>query len=145
MTTAIPVQPDDKFTWGFPVYGTKPVLFVTKKGWQVQFLPNYSKEYRVNFVAFLAKNKSKVTIENGMLTGQNDVDLDSTAIIPLLQDIAKQVLPGAPGQGGNIADTEELTGVYEFRFDERGNYTHLHKLSPDGPDYRYPRKRYSSG
>jgi hypothetical protein len=134
MTTAIPVHPDDKFTWGLRVYDSKPLLFVTKTGWNVVFVPNYSKAYAVRFDAFLAKNKSKVTLDNGTLTGLVDVDVDSTAIIPLLQDIAKSVLPGG-GQGGNITETGELIAVYEFRFDEQGNYTHLHRLSPDDPSF----------
>jgi hypothetical protein len=140
MTTAIPVHPDDKFTWGLRVYDSKPLLFVTKTGWNVVFVPNYSKAYAVRFDAFLAKNKSKVRLDNGTLSGDVEVDLDSTTIIPYLQNIAKQVLPGG-GQGGNITETGELIAVYEFVFDEQGNYTHLHKLSPDDPTIALARKR----
>ena len=134
MTTAIPVDPNDRFTWGFRVYDSKPLLLITKGAYKLVFVPNYSKAYAVRFDAFLAKNKSKVQVDNSMITGTIDVDLDSTAAIALLQDLAKQFAP--QGKATTVEDTAELVAIYDFVFDENGNLQGLRKLPTDHQHYR---------
>jgi hypothetical protein len=134
ITTAIPVDPNDRFTWGFRVYDSKPLLLITKGAYKIVFIPNYSKAYAVRFDAFLAKNKSKVQVDNGVITGTIDVDVDSTAAIALLQDLAKQFAP--PGKPTTVEDTTDLVAIYDFVFDDNGHLQGLRKLPTDHQHYR---------
>jgi|ERR1051326_5707793 hypothetical protein len=128
--TAIPVDYNSKKD-GFRVYDMKPILIVNGQQIAVELIPNYNKAYAVQFGAFLAKQDFSMEIEKGFIK-KLDSKQDSTAIIPLLQEIAKNALPGvgkamAGETKGGIANHFQ---VYEFVFSDSGSLIGLRPLLP---------------
>ncbi len=131
--TAIPVKPGDSVS-GIRVYGSRPILVVTAQKADIIMVPNHNEQYAIQFNAFLSKNKSKLTIKNGMLEGDVEADLDSTAAIELLRDIAKGLIDkivslSKPAAGDNKGvGAPQRFAVFAFVFDEAGEIKELRPL-----------------
>lgn len=140
-TTAIPVSPQDQTTPGIRVYDKKPLLFVYENAATVDFIPNYSRGYALQFTAFLAKNDVKTVYENGSLKSL-DTNLDSTEALKLIQALAEKLLGAAfpaeaPRTSGGAAGAGALLAVYDFEFSEDGSLVRLVRID----DGRLPKPR----
>jgi len=126
--TAVPVDYNSNKD-GFRVYDVKPILIVNGQQITVELVPNYNKAYAVQFGAFLAKQDFTLDIQKGFIT-KIDSKQDSTAIIPLLQDIVKSL----PLSGGKVMSGEVQGGVqdrfqvYDFVFSDDGSLIALRPL-----------------
>jgi hypothetical protein len=124
-TRITPVAPNDTVTPGLRIYDSKPLLFVTTGGGQINFIPNPDKAYAVRYGAFLAKNNIDIQLDHGIVKGLKN-DLDSTKLIELLQALAEKALPALTGSataGTPVAGIP--VAVYEFQFDGYGNLVGL--------------------
>jgi hypothetical protein len=129
-STAIPVHYSNTTTPGFRVYDLKPILIVNGQQITVDFIPNFNKAYAMQFGAFIAKNDFTVEMSKGYIT-KLDGKLDSTAIVPLLQELVKTLGPALTGKGmsgGAEGGVQDRFQVYEFVFDDDGNLVGLRPL-----------------
>ena len=128
-TDVVPIAPDDHQTRGFRHYDVKPLLVLTKDGYQVALVPNFNKAYAVQFGAFLSKND--VTFEwapNGTLSKFGS-KLDSTAVIDLLKVAAQPLIGNARARDAAAGGGAGKPVVYEFVFDKQGNLQGLRRLN----------------
>ncbi len=129
-STAIPVDFSNTTTPGFRVYDIKQILIVNGQTITVDLIPNYNKAYAMQFGAFIAKNDYTVEMSRGYIT-KLDGKLDSTAIVPLLQDLVKTFGPALTGKGmsgGAEGGVQDRFQVYDFVFDDDGNLVGLRPL-----------------
>ena len=127
--TAVPVDYNSNKD-GFRVYDVKPILIVNGQNISIELIPNYNKAYAVQFGAFLAKQDFTLDIQKGFIT-KLDSKQDSTAIIPLLQDIVKGLpLGGVPkAMSGEVqGGIQDRFQVYEFVFSDDGSLVGLKPL-----------------
>ena len=127
--TAVPVDYNSNKD-GFRVYDVKPILIVNGQNISIELIPNYNKAYAVQFGAFLAKQDFTLDIQKGFIT-KLDSKQDSTAIIPLLQDIVKGLpLGGVPkAMSGEVqGGIQDRFQVSEFVFSDDGSLVGLKPL-----------------
>ena len=75
---------------GIPFYTQKPILVITASGANIEFIPNYNERYALRLQTFLAKNHTKVTINANGTLATVDANLDTTAVISLLEKGTRQ-------------------------------------------------------
>jgi hypothetical protein len=124
----IPVHPDDRTTQGLRICESKPLLLVSPAGTQIILVPNHSRTYAVQFVAFLAKSESSTQLEQGCVVKQMDVKLDTTAVIDLLKQALEKLAPQPPAGAQIAAATDSNFRIYEFIFDDAGNLIQLRRV-----------------
>ncbi|MEM8751229.1 MAG: hypothetical protein AAGF28_13090 [Pseudomonadota bacterium] len=129
--TAVPVK-NNEYARGIRIYDAKPILIVTSDSADVKLVPNYNRAYALRFGAFLAKNTSNFTFENGTIKALNST-LDSTAAVTLLQTLGKAVIDKLPAsafstQRDKGIGAPQRFAVFSFDFDAEGNLIGLRPL-----------------
>lgn len=130
--TAVPAPPGQQAR-GIPLYEIKPILIVHQTGADIKYIPNYSRQYGLRLHAFLAKNKTKITLHDGFVQ-EIDADLDSTASIELFKTLitaAERQIGQALSEGIKSGAPQHF-GVYDFVFDDAGDLIALRPLIVDG-------------
>ena len=131
-TTAIPVGPEDGTKKGVRVFAPKPILIVSDKSYDIAYIPNYNKEYRIRFRAFMAKNSTNLAIQDGMLTGM-EADLYRDTLIKFGSTALTKVDQSKTRNETTPKDIKREVGenlaVYDFVFDPYGNLTGLRYLA----------------
>lgn len=120
----VPVTERNPDATGIRFYGPKPILVVSASGAKIEIIPNLSEEYAMRFVTFLAKNHSKVTLNaNGTLAAL-DANMDTTAVIALLEK-AIDKLPSFPAASDALRGSGDVA-VYDFVFRDDGTFELRH-------------------
>lgn len=128
----MPISAEDRTTSGFRYYDAKPLLVVTDTNTQVIFVPNYSKPYAVRFGAFLAKHDLKLTITDGVFFKEVDDKQDPAEFLKGLFAIGQEAIKAASSAAKAASDPVggKLKSLYEFQFDNQGNFTGLKDITP---------------
>ena len=141
--TGVPVEPGEKVR-GIPFYGEKPILLVSASGTTIEYIPNPSKEYALQFGAFLAKNKSKFTRNSNGTLGNIELDLDSSEAVEPLTKLATAALDKIKTASGelsvDVSNKDVL--IYDLIFDDEGNIIELRALR--GSSFKSTRKTKDS-
>jgi hypothetical protein len=125
-TTAVRIDPNAPEHDGFVYYECKPLVVVSGATVSVQYVKNPNKAYAVRFNAFLSKNHVQITFDKDCGLTEVDSNIDTTAIIPLLQDVVGKLLPNpspASGTGNNT-----VLQIYDVVFDDFGSVVELRPL-----------------
>ena len=125
-TTAVRVDPHAPDIDGFVYYECKPLVVVSGSSVNVQYVKNPNKAYAVRFGTFLAKNDVKLTFDRECGVTQINSNLDTTSIIPLLQDVLDKAVPDLKPVLGAANGT--YLQVYDVVFDDLGNIVELKPL-----------------
>lgn len=118
-TTAVRVTPDNPTPEGIPLYGHKPILIVGSGGPVVAIIPNLNERYAVRMTAFFASNHSVLELNDNGTLKKLDSNLDSTEALTLLETLAENLVPRAPGVAGAISSPSGVA-IYEFVFHDDG-------------------------
>lgn len=124
-TTAVAVDPNNPQSDGFVYYACKPLVVLSGGQISITYVKNPNRAYAVRFGAFLAKNHAQVTFNQDCGITEVDTNMDSTSIIPLLQELAKAALTTTPVAG---APNGTVVQVYDVVFDDVGEVIELRPL-----------------
>ena len=130
-------------TPGIRFYEPTPFLVVTDKDAQIVLVPNPNRGVAVGFSTWVARHNFQLEAQQGQLTRLSS-DADTTALasglLTLVQtigaagiqnaaELAKLMGGGVQALGEKVTGSiPECAGVFEFRFDEKGEFRGLHNL-----------------
>ena len=127
-TTARPIDPNNTdFFGGFVYYECKPLVAVTGSQISIVYVKNPNKAYAVRFGAFLAKNDVKLTFDRDCGAPKVESNLDTTAVLQLLQSALDKVAPDLKPVAGT-ASSGSVAQLYEVIFDDHGDIVKLKPL-----------------
>lgn len=118
--SAVRVTSENPNPRGYPFYGQKPIMIVSGNQATVKTIPNLNERYALQMHAFLAKNHTKLVLNDDGTLKSVDANLDTTAAITLFENLADKIIPEGPAKSGET-NSQGTTIVYEFVFHDDGS------------------------
>lgn len=129
----INTEVENRSAKGFRFYGEAPFVLVTPDGVggiksELIYLPDLRRKYSVRPLAFLATNKTTLTISNGVLGGvESKVDATTVpaSVIGVAAEVAKSKLGGSFDSYDGPPRTHGIDGPLLFEIRNEGGHYHL--------------------
>ena len=130
--TSVPVGADNADEKGIRYNSLRPILVVAGGQANIKYIPDPSREHALRFGAFLAKNNMDVKLADQGALSQLASDMDATASVGGLFDIANKLVEAALPSTGEVSSG--LVGgagdvrIFDFVFAPDGTIVGLREL-----------------